>query len=466
MKKDLKVTWDNNWINEFESPWGVFEKFKYANSVRSEDILSLFSKPKTTQKNNTRECRYSLYTVIDFDDELIQNLMGLSLKSIVENYEQKLCSVFFKSKQGYPEYFKDNMQICEKCLSIGFHSILHQFNLTNTCPYHLTKLRNNCPRCKRRIPYILSDDYISSPFQCICGFMFIKENSIRNIFIEWKKTRQLEIKDKQISEWIAINRIGKSSNTRIYLYHKNTQIESLNSLINHFNFKRSCFEFNSANFTKENVTIQVPELSVLNDNLREEIYKSTRQTFKSIVRYLKKTILYKHKHCINKYKKMFYGDDNCPFAFSFVHWRKNIEGLKNYWEVENGTHLLKKQSVLYFDFASKQDSTFLEEFIILFQNGVNGQQVSKKELIYMINRTMSILIINHFYNWLSYAKINGCKAIHHNGLPLQYKKLPQFLIQFKLNGNSNSISFYNITNNYIESEFTNLKCPNSSNKGN
>jgi hypothetical protein len=38
-----QYTWNLDWISPFESPWGIFEKFKFANHARVKDILRYFS---------------------------------------------------------------------------------------------------------------------------------------------------------------------------------------------------------------------------------------------------------------------------------------------------------------------------------------------------------------------------------------------------------------------------------------
>lgn len=40
---DFKFTWSADWIQKYESPWGIIEKFKYANAVDGNTVLNLIA---------------------------------------------------------------------------------------------------------------------------------------------------------------------------------------------------------------------------------------------------------------------------------------------------------------------------------------------------------------------------------------------------------------------------------------
>lgn len=40
---DFKFTWSVDWIQKYESPWGIIEKFKCANTVDRNTVLILIT---------------------------------------------------------------------------------------------------------------------------------------------------------------------------------------------------------------------------------------------------------------------------------------------------------------------------------------------------------------------------------------------------------------------------------------
>ncbi len=449
-QKFNQITWNKQWNLEFESPWGIFEKFQYANAARLEDIFFLFGISQIKQlKTAPGKFHRDLYTLNGIDDKLVKRFLGFSLKSKNEKNKASVCSVFPKDISGKRKYFSDNLVFCEKCISFGYHSILHQFILINKCPFHLIELTDECPDCRRTMPYILTDDYTQSPFHCVCGYSFIKKNNPKSTYLLWKETTNLRIKDTITIKWLSLNKNTVNFSNIILFdnlnYNHNVDMLRVLGNVLHSNSFTSKHQSSAVQVFPPRESGEPAKISIENNTLKEEIYISTRQTLKSLIRYMKKTILFKHKYCINRYKRMAHDSDICPYAYAFVHWRKNLEGLNNYWEVENGLRLSKNRSPLDFEFASKQDNNNLQNIIRIFQTSSEDIDISGTAIISILNRIMCILSINHFYNWLNYSKNHDCNNITNYGIPFGCENLPLFFIEYRQKERlKKSILFWNV----------------------
>lgn len=81
--KGNKITWNLDWIEKFESTWGIFEKIRYANSIDSRELIRLINKENTiSSPYSVRTSHRDLYLLEHINDEKIFNLIGLRLKDV------------------------------------------------------------------------------------------------------------------------------------------------------------------------------------------------------------------------------------------------------------------------------------------------------------------------------------------------------------------------------------------------
>lgn len=172
--KKTKYTWNRDWIWPYESPWGVIEKFKFANSAQDKDILEVLGTINVrnkTKKFYTYQDR-NLVSLQGFDEDKLTQILGVNIKKIFKNNLDILIGVMPRfDKNDF--YFRKYLSICPECIKYGYHSIFHQMVFVTECPFHSFKLVNECPECRRSIVYQLSDKYTSSPFVCLCGYSYI-----------------------------------------------------------------------------------------------------------------------------------------------------------------------------------------------------------------------------------------------------------------------------------------------------
>ncbi|MGR5863220.1 hypothetical protein ACT7CY_27495 [Bacillus pacificus] len=44
---NFQFAWSTEWIQKYESPWGIIEKFKYANAINGNIVLKLIGNEKS-----------------------------------------------------------------------------------------------------------------------------------------------------------------------------------------------------------------------------------------------------------------------------------------------------------------------------------------------------------------------------------------------------------------------------------
>ena len=146
-----QFAWLPEWISSYESPWSIFEKFKYANRATVMDLFELFgtsySKGLKATHLSKRAC--NLLTLEGLDETLLTKAFGLSLKEVNRRNINMLTNILPEGDS--PLYFHNILRFCPECIKIGYHSIFHQFTLVHRCPFHNVSLVQGCPKCNRRM---------------------------------------------------------------------------------------------------------------------------------------------------------------------------------------------------------------------------------------------------------------------------------------------------------------------------
>jgi hypothetical protein len=55
---------------------------------------------------------------------------------------------------------------CRKCLCRGYHGVIHQLEIVQTCPVHRCPLEEACGECGARMPYRLNAHLLDAPYRC------------------------------------------------------------------------------------------------------------------------------------------------------------------------------------------------------------------------------------------------------------------------------------------------------------
>jgi hypothetical protein len=110
-----QYTWNPYWISQYESSWGIFEKFKYANCADIQDIFAAFGGheiQKLLPKRifpSKRSCDLKLLQ--QFDDEKIKGIFEMDVKASIQADQHTISGVF-----GEKDMMREFVHYCKKCL--------------------------------------------------------------------------------------------------------------------------------------------------------------------------------------------------------------------------------------------------------------------------------------------------------------------------------------------------------------
>lgn len=438
------LTWNNNWISDFESPWSIFEKIKYANAATKNDIFKLFGKEKILKKKTILGNKnHDLYLLSAFEEHHFIQLLGFSLKSynkyILEQTSGFLQNgTFVELKKDVCEnpYWRKTLTLCLECIKDGYHSILHQFDLIDHCPFHNTPLYEYCPGCDMKIPYELSDRFMSSPYVCSCGYKYkaLQQNS--SLSAQWKKYTCEDILDPKLKKWVELKPDEQNNLKRVYFceyFTKNTSLldflleilyldSTLQTKLNFVTSSLNIQQIKNPSITKHDITktssywCPVRNHYDLEDHfnpivkiIMKELIEIKLKTIQSIGKKLKKNLLYAHRSCIRRYTNVYKISDSsenpvCPFAFAYAKWKQSLLKLDYFYDVDNKPSINLTHNIQSFALTYDPDKDLL---IDLVDNLLLNMPVINPECHTHIKWVLSHIIghvcTNSFYKWLLYA---------------------------------------------------------------
>lgn len=378
-----ELLWHDEWFHQGESPWSVFQKVQLVNQSKSENLLHFLGNSQLKERKKLWGSRAfgSLWDLADFDDEVLHKNHLLMVKR--DNLELK--DIITKKMQVSEEacWHKKSLQFCPECLTHGYHSLIHQIRLLYVCPFHHVPLRTSCENCGGIYHYYLYQENMSAPFACNCGHTYLPTR----IFAQLRETFSNKIVTEEAFQGFLKQ---LNINNRVsYYYPKNLQYEqNCNPLQTFISLRKKTGKRGSAAYNiKEKTETQF------------NVIFQQRAVFKSIARHIRKRFLKTHLLCLKEMKHGSLRKGICCYALAYLNWRKDIEGDRNYNDVDRGfrknvrgshsstfyTHvhmgLLDEMTTWINQMASKED-----------KEGLNAIQWS-------LNRIYPLLVWHHFLLW-------------------------------------------------------------------
>lgn len=167
------ISWRENWVDPFESPWNIIEKFKYINQITNKDLKASNS-----------------LIFVDYIEKNIGSLLRSRKKLSIETLS------YFGINNTYPLIYP-KVKFCPLCIRDGYHSFLHQLSILHICPFHQTELYTQCPNCNSESNYTSLG--FDRPYTCECKYEHInRAGLLSNLFF---KENQLEL-PFYIKDWI------------------------------------------------------------------------------------------------------------------------------------------------------------------------------------------------------------------------------------------------------------------------
>lgn len=141
--------WRPVWFNRFESLWNLLRKFAYVNGATTKDLQNHLSASEPARYAWTSSKRLDLRRYGGFDPTRIADLLRLDYALMDES-----TILPFLAEEEHDALASNRLRFCFACLRQGFHASIYQILLITECPFHLERLRENCPRCGTAIDYV------------------------------------------------------------------------------------------------------------------------------------------------------------------------------------------------------------------------------------------------------------------------------------------------------------------------
>ncbi|MFC6331006.1 hypothetical protein ACFP56_00100 [Paenibacillus septentrionalis] len=442
------IVWRRDWINDFETPWSVFEKVCYANHVGRTDILKKLGDAEVKGiKSLVGDKRRELIKLSSFNPQQLEDILNYDLIG----HNKKIISKLLLPINNFIErdviWFPIKLQWCEQCIQFGYHSWLHQFALIHYCPSHQTKLLDSCPSCQNDIPFLLSDKRLGEPFTCTCGYRLA--NFEGRGWTDWKNS--IELVDNSVINWLEQDVINDEQNTYLIFNTAAASVHLLNlAPIIYSKFRR-----------EETIDYQ---LYAKSNEYQYNIYKENEHCFRNIDRYIKSKILYKHRECVRILQELKKEEGEnfppiCPFAYAYVFWKHTL--LKNDRFYIEGR---KEDSIKLRQYSGLKFVTgLIQDHIIDILNKISISNYFNKNLVHWtINRFTTEFCLNYFYQWLNIAKKHS-EAITTPSwtevLKMVENSLPKSLYKIQLDGSVNlTVELFALPNIIIIENLENVKC--------
>ncbi|QHW34840.1 hypothetical protein GZH47_31315 [Paenibacillus rhizovicinus] len=435
--QETNYTWNPLWVKEYESPWGVFEKFKYANNITSKEFLRTFGTDelRSVKHLSLFYVNANVHTMGRLSEDIILKILKVPVKAHTSEILD-----FVQKRVLIEELLRSDLAYCRYCMRSGYHSIFHQLKFIHSCPFHPhAKLYNSCPTCKKSFKYMINDPF--SAFRCQCGtelfnkpdYHIVWRNHKPNIvFQPLQKLLQLsenDITTLKEMEFVHYNDVEEHPRfLEAYLSRldptllKTEKIEhkvivSNENLLQQGNRQE---EYRKAYYDGDLWTTEG-----IDNKIANEIYKSTVATYNALCNRIRKTIL---KKCLKELLRENY-KIICPYAYAYLNWRVCIEGLRyhsdiatNYYRKRRSTENTGIDTISNIDVSVFTNLRLAWDGSLKYNDG-NRRYKSLTATIWLINHFLYRLLMNHFYNWLEFADKK------------RYKKKDTFIFTLEINSN-------------------------------
>lgn len=261
----MVAIWRKEWIRPYESAWSIFEKFSYANVINRYTILKVVGNDEVKSIKNMHVGNHyrDLLTLKGFDEKILEKYLNVNLHTHTNHTMNELLRPLGPNLGNSQTWFAPHLRWCPSCLNHGYHSLLHQFTLFKNCPIHSVKLAEECPVCKVKIPFLLSDTVMDKAFTCKCGHKYSN--------LHWDQwIKNLTINDHRVYDWI--NKTDRDINNDPIIYiPSHIDFDVLNNL-------------KKKEFAEEFIISNMKQVGNIMDEsvLFEEIFIENRFIFKAI----------------------------------------------------------------------------------------------------------------------------------------------------------------------------------------
>jgi TniQ len=401
-----ELLWRNEWFQDGESPWSVFQKIQLLNRTKSNELLLYMGNENIRKRKKIWQNRSlgNLWSMEDLDDEVLRRNLLTEVK--VQNQQLKNWMINRLNVSDESCWHKERLQFCPLCLSEGYHSLIHQLRLLYVCPFHNEPLRTSCERCGAKYHFNLYEENMAFPFVCNCGHSYLTTFEyvhLHKLFSE-KGTR------KEIFNTF-LDQLNAENETK-HFYPKDLRYKQYANPFDVF------LSFQKKGSKGKGITLQLKPTEVT--DFAETVIPDQRAVFKSIARQIRKKFLKNHRTCLKEMKHGLLRKGVCCHALAYLNWRKDIEGDYSYFDVDRGLRKNVRGNHSS-SFYTHVHEGFLDDIVTWMDQQLpkdNGHHLNT--LQWVLNRVYPLLVWFQFIKWTKAVEA----MIHPDNEMLIVKKLP------------------------------------------
>lgn len=134
------------WVQPYESVVGMLWKFARMNLLAGQSLVMQLSFDPVDP--------YDGLGPADIDVPAVARMLGVTQRSV---------------RAGMTAMASDGcrfLRYCPRCMSLGYHSVVHQSEHHDRCPIHRVPLLAACRHCDEASDYRLDAQLLDAPFRC------------------------------------------------------------------------------------------------------------------------------------------------------------------------------------------------------------------------------------------------------------------------------------------------------------
>lgn len=316
--------------------WCLLAKARHLNAATGTDIRDIFKRRENYAIPQRRPyLRRDLNSLIEVDENKACELLSLDRSDLINS-----AAIGYIRQEEVPLLTSSQFRYCPDCISVGFHSAIHQLLFISHCPIHLSPLITRCNECGTVSPrYALSSLTHRPGLKCNRCFNALVDNFVLSSDLNHLgESRELT----DLAEWLK----GRRSARWTENYGLAWSFFSGRSKCRHKNLSRlPRYWCEPLPFHADDLIARLPDRehhnsittsltqsrSLITDSLGRltpDFEKELTSDFRAISRNLSHRVLRRHKQCIRQLQKhvcwsvptRYWRGSICVAANAFLLW--------------------------------------------------------------------------------------------------------------------------------------------------
>ena len=150
LSPNLGYLFRRQWLDPCESVVSILWKFARMNRLPGHMVVAHVAKRHIDPYEGFSA------TAVELDVRRTAVSLGLAQKTI------RLAMQRPELRRGWVSH----LRFCPRCMSRGYHSVVHQFGGVRYCPVHDCCMENQCRSCGVASEYLIKASVLDAPFKC------------------------------------------------------------------------------------------------------------------------------------------------------------------------------------------------------------------------------------------------------------------------------------------------------------